>query len=204
MKKVLLFDYDGTILDSLDVVWRGFVYAAKKEGIKEVSKVEFSLFYLNNVYDSFLKAGVKKERLTIFVDEMGEIYKKEEKTMKLFPNMKKIIKELAEKSDIYVISSNMTSSIEGSIKTHKLEGIKEVLGGDKGLSKVDKINKIKEKYPESEIYYIGDTKGDMIEAEKAGIRSVAVTWGYHKKELLETAEPDYVLEKTVALLDVFG
>ena len=50
-----------------------------------------------------------------------------------------------------------------------------------------------------EIYYVGDTKGDMIEGKQAGAVTVAVTWGWHTAENLAQASPDHLVNTLSAL-----
>ncbi|MGZ3648342.1 MAG: HAD family hydrolase [Syntrophales bacterium] len=49
---------------------------------------------------------------------------------------------------------------------------------------------------------MGDTTGDIKEARLAGVRTVAVTWGWHSKEKLETVRPDYLIETVKDLLQI--
>jgi phosphoglycolate phosphatase len=51
-------------------------------------------------------------------------------------------------------------------------------------------------------FYVGDTVGDIKEARLAGVKTVAVTWGWHNKERLEMASPDYVIETPDDLLKI--
>jgi phosphoglycolate phosphatase-like HAD superfamily hydrolase len=48
--------------------------------------------------------------------------------------------------------------------------------------------------------FITDTVGDIIEAEKCAIRSVAVTWGYHDTTNLTKAKPAAIVNDTTELL----
>lgn len=42
--------------------------------------------------------------------------------------------------------------------------------------------------------------GDVREAREAGVRTVAVTWGWHPRERLERACPDVLIDKPEDLL----
>ena len=55
--------------------------------------------------------------------------------------------------------------------------------------------------------YIGDSPSDIVAAHNAGLRGIAVLWGYHKKEDFpaEGAEkPDLFIEKPADLLALIG
>ena len=50
------------------------------------------------------------------------------------------------------------------------------------------------------MYYVCDTVGDIREARDAGIRTVAVTWGWHSRERLAAAHPDRLIDVPEKLL----
>ena len=62
------------------------------------------------------------------------------------------------------------------------------------LSPEEKIEKIKDKYPNKNYYYICDTQGDIIEGNQAKIKTIAVTWGWHSKKKLRKVKPDYFVD----------
>ena len=47
-------------------------------------------------------------------------------------------------------------------------------------------------YGPEQTIFISDTAGDILEAKKAGVPTVAVTWGYHPIETLEKVKPDHI------------
>jgi phosphoglycolate phosphatase len=54
----------------------------------------------------------------------------------------------------------------------------------------------------SHVIYIGDETRDIIAAQKAGIRSVAVTWGYNSHKALKAHHPDHLIHSPQALLQL--
>jgi len=53
-----------------------------------------------------------------------------------------------------------------------------------------------------DIYYIGDTTGDIKEGKEAGVKTVGVTWGWHSKALLAASRPDYLFDTPEDLLQL--
>jgi phosphoglycolate phosphatase len=70
------------------------------------------------------------------------------------------------------------------------------------LSKKEKILYAIKKYQVApqDIYYIGDTTGDIKEGKEAGVKTVGVTWGWHSKEKMASAKPDYLFDTPQELL----
>ena len=202
MKKVLLFDYDGVVVDSLPIICSTYNGLFKKYGINlNYSEEEFSEFYISNFHESLAKA-VPADILPTILDEKGETFVKRNKDFKIFPGMIKILNKLTENNVVIIITSNTTKFVQENMKLNNLPEL-EVIGGDIELSKVKKIKVKKEKYPDAEIYYIGDTQGDVKEAKEAKVKSVAVTWGFHHRELLEKENPDYLLDRPEELSKLY-
>ncbi|MBI3334161.1 HAD family hydrolase [Candidatus Pacearchaeota archaeon] len=201
---ILLFDYDGTLVDSTELVHTAFNAAVAHYGFSHVlSKKEFMTLYDKNVYESIVELGLPRARLKNFFNEWRKPFLKQYRDVPLFPGMKEVIAKLAQKARLIIITSNSTSVIRTSLARLGIEEIQEVLGGEDQKSKVEKIISLKERYPHVAFYYIGDTKGDIIEGRRAGIKTVAVTWGVHNKKHLEEAHPDYLVNEPADLLTLF-
>lgn len=202
-KKVLLFDYDGTIVDSLDVAFRAYNTIAEKYGLKRFKKKEdFVRLYDNNFYQSLIEIGLDSDNLQVYNHDLRDTFIFCGYGPKLFPGIKRVVNKLFENCEIIIVTSNITATIEKSVKEAGIK-VNDIIGGDKEISKVKKILEIKKRFPSSEIYYIGDTKGDISEGQNAGVKTVGVTWGYHSRKDLEKVEPDFIVDRADELLKIF-
>jgi len=203
MKKVILFDYDGTILDSMGLVYSSYNGIAGKYGMKKIESLkEFIKLYDKNIYESFFELGLDKKRVGEFIKDFRKPLIEADSDLKVFDGMRKIVEKVSKKYKVIIITSNMTEVVEHSLKNHKIKMVREVVGGDKEISKIKKIKKILERFPGCEIYYVGDTKGDMIEAKKMGVKAIAVSWGHHSRKKLEEAGADFIVDKPEELLEI--
>jgi len=200
---ILLFDYDGTILDVLDVAWKAFNEAASKFHVPLLSSSkEFTGLYYNNFYDSLKNYGVPADKRIEFTNYMRQVFERSDSKFNVFPGLFDVLNKLSEESELYIISSNFTDIIKNSLKRRNVNCFKQIIGGDKETSKVIKIMTLKEQYPNAKFFYIGDTVADINEAKKAEVKTVAVTWGYHSREQLEQAKPDMIIESPEELLKI--
>ncbi len=205
MSKVVLFDYDGTILNSMDVVYKEYNKIADKYGMKKVASFkDFMLLYDTNIYDSFFKLGLDKNRVKEFISDFRRPLIEADDELDLFDKMNDVVERISKKNKIIVITSNVTEVVQHSINNHGVKGVSEVIGGDKEISKVKKIKSIIEKYHGRQIYYVGDTKGDIVEAKKVGVIAIAVTWGHHSKKKLSEAGADFIVYKPEELLKILN
>lgn len=53
-----------------------------------------------------------------------------------------------------------------------------------------------------EVLYVGDSLVDIATARNAGVDVVAVTWGFQKKDELQAARPDYLVDSTNEILRI--
>lgn len=200
--KLLLFDFDGVLVDSIDVYEKTVTDCLKQIGQPLTrGREEFLELFEGNFYESLKQQGVNMDK---FVAASVDILSKVNYTeMKPFDAIRPVLRELTKNNPMIVISSNDTPTIAEALRLYDFEGIfQEILGSDFMLSKKDKILYVAKKYNAtlSDIYYIGDTTGDMKEGRQAGITTVGVTWGWHSKELMATSQPDYLFDKPEDLL----
>ena len=115
-----------------------------------------------------------------------------------------MLENLSKNNIVIIITSNLTNVVKESLKLKNINYFEEVIGADKETSKVKKIESIKLRYKDNDYFYIGDTKGDIIEGRKAGVKTIAVTWGWHSEEKLKEENPDFIVhtpEELVNLLE---
>lgn len=201
MKKIIIFDYDGVIVDSLDVYEKAVILAFKKNGFNQInSRESFLALFDGNFFESAVKIGIPAEKMPAIIKELEPNLLSLQKDLKLFDGIREILSKLAKKHKIYIATSNLTNVVKTYLEFQNITDFEEIIGADKETSKVKKIENIKAKYPDSEIFYVGDTKGDMIEGKQAGAKTIAVAWGWHDVERLKEGEPDCIAERPSDLL----
>lgn len=201
MEKIIIFDYDGVIVDSLDVYEKAVILAFNKNGFNQInSRESFLALFDGNFFESAVKIGIPAEKMPAIIKELEPNLLSLRKDLKLFDGMREVLSELAKKHKIYIATSNLTNVVKAYLESQNIAGFEDIIGADKEKSKVKKIENIKEKHPDSEIFYVGDTKGDMIEGNLAGAKTIAVAWGWHDISRLKEGKPDYMVEKPSDLL----
>ena len=202
--KLFLFDFDGVLVDSLDVYEKTVTDCLRKINQPLTrGREEFLELFEGNFYESLVKRGVDLDK---FMESSVNIlagvdYSK----MKPFGAMRPVLDELKKNHPLIVISSNDSPTIQEALRLYNFNGIfQEILGSDFMFSKKEKILYAAKKYQTTlqDIYYIGDTTGDIKEGKQARIKTVGVTWGWHSRKKMAAAKPDYLFDTPQELLQL--
>jgi len=200
--KLLLFDFDGVLVDSLDVYEKTVTDCLQQIGQPLTrGRAEFLELFEGNFYESLAQKGVNMDKF--FAASVDILSKVNYAEMTPFDAIRPVLRELKKNHPMIVISSNDTPTIVEALRLYDFNGIfSEVLGSDFMLSKKDKILHVISQYNVTlqDIYYIGDTTGDIKEGKQAGVKTVGVTWGWHSKEKMAAARPDYLFDQPEDLL----
>ena len=195
MKNVLIFDYDGVLVDSFDIFMNNFIKACNKQGFESIAtEKDFLKLFENNMYESMFARGMTKAQILKIVYFMRDALTENQDKIKVFEGISETLEKLSKENRLVIVTSNETNVVNNFLKSRNLSFFDDIYGSDKAPSKIEKINKIKDKYPNENYFYIGDTKGDIIEGKKACVKTVAVSWGWHKKEQLEELDPDFIID----------
>lgn len=200
--KLFLFDFDGVLVDSLDVYEKTVTDCLQKINQPLTrGREEFLELFDNNFYESLEKKGIN---LDVFMGAAEDIIARiDYSKMKPFTDILPVLDELKKNNILIVISSNDSPTIQEALRLYNFNGIfQEILGSDFKFSKKEKILHAIKKYSVApdDIYYIGDTTGDIKEGKQAGVKTVGVTWGWHSKEKMAAAKPDYLFDIPQELL----
>ena len=90
-----------------------------------------------------------------------------------------------------MLSSNAEDTIQAVLDRYGLKDMNvmkssKLFGKAVPLKRLIRVNKLQA----GNVWMVGDEIRDVAAAHKAGIHSLAVTWGFHPKEMLATAKPD--------------
>jgi phosphoglycolate phosphatase len=201
---LFLFDFDGVLVDSLDLYAEAVKQCLERIGTPIVkNREDYLVLFDGNFYESMAARGVD---LAEFAQAAREILPRiDYDAMKPFAGLIPVLEDLQKNHSLAVISSNGYRTIRTMLARFGFDPyFPEVFGSDFRFSKKEKIDHALDKYeiPREKAFYIGDTVGDIVEARAAGVRSVAVTWGWHDRERLVAVRPDFVVDTPEGLLSI--
>jgi len=206
MKKLLIFDYDGVIVDSLDIMWECFDKVNKKHNFFPFkNKNEMTRLWDENEFLSVSKFKIPGVELSKFYKEWVDLLLANNEKVKPFPSLKSILEKLSKDNHLTIISSNDDEVISDFLKRNDLfEYFDLILGTKRGKRKRKKLKLALKKFkiPEDRTYFITDTTGDLKEVKDFEIKTAVVTWGYHGGSKLQKENPDFLIETPKELLNL--
>ena len=205
----VLFDLDGTLTDPYLGITNSVKYSLNKFDIIEEDDSKLKLFIGPPLEKSFMEYyGFNKNDSRKAVEYYREYFS--EKGIyenKLYDGIKIVLEELNKRNKNCVIATSKPETFANKIIRYF--GIqnyfKEIVGSnlDGTLSeKEDIIKYIIEKYKlqRNETVMVGDRKYDIIGANKNGIDSIGVLYGYGTEEEPEKENPRYICNNVMEIL----
>ena len=212
MKKLVIFDLDGTLLDTIADLAESANYALKQLGYP-THPVEVIRTYVGNGINKLLERSLPADEQT------------EENVMRMrthfipyydahnadlsapYPGIVSLLEELQAKGLMIAVASNKYQEATVKLVKHYFPTIRfvEVLGQREGINvKPDPtiVFDILKKADVSaeETLYVGDSGVDMQTALNAGVDAVGVTWGFRSRAELESFCPKGLIDKAEELL----
>lgn len=212
MTDTVIFDLDGTLLNTLDDLADSTNYALSRFGLpmRQVSEVRN---FVGNGVEVLIERAVEgrldkekeQECLSVFKQHYSE--NMNNKT-RVYDGVLDLIKQLLKRGYRIAIVSNKFDAAVKELNVTYFEGLFPVaIGASDKIAKKPAPDSVYEALSQLEsvgerAIYIGDSDVDVMTAHNAGLECVGVTWGFRDKELLLSVGAEYIIEQPVELLSV--
>lgn len=201
----IIFDFDGTIADSFEMAVQiiGELTGLHKNSLppEEIERLRGL-----SLHGAIEELHIKPWKVPFLLMRGRRRMGKQISKISAQPGMPEAIRKLyAEGHQLFLVSSNSENNIRSFLKQHHMsrEFIK-IYGGAGLLGKVRQLRKIRRhnRLAGDDCWYIGDEVRDIVSAHEAGIRVVAVTWGFNTAKLLESHNPTAMASTPKELLNI--
>lgn len=204
--QTLVFDFDGTIADTLGETRLIFNQIAPDYGIRQVAEHEMDGLRHLSLKQLLEHLKIPKRRVPSLISRGTSMMRANITQLQLIPGMPEVLVELRRHVRSFgILTSNATSNVDLFLKAHGLReqfdfisSTSKLTGKAKHLRAIQKTFSLRP----ADLLYIGDELRDVKASQKASVPIAAVTWGFNSRESLAAASPDYLFDQPAEFLSL--
>lgn len=201
---VVVFDFDGTIADSLMASLAVMYEVTHRTPLpkEDISRLRGMSAYriMHELHVPMWRALflLRKARsnFSLYIDEVA-----------LVTGMDEIIHSLSNQHKLFILSSNNEANVRLFLKKVGLETcFAQIYGGARPWNKGRALRRLAraEGFDVRQAWYVGDGVWDVRAAHAVGMRVVAVGWGFSNIHVLKSSQPDKLVITPEELLRCFA
>jgi phosphoglycolate phosphatase len=207
MKKAILFDLDGTILDTIKDIHQAVNVGLKTYGYNNVTvdQVKRSVGSGAMQMIALCAPSAHQEMVKKIHDAYQTAYDKNHKDLTMiYEGILPLLNQLKKKYQLAVVSNKYDYLVKSLIQHYFPNIFDAALGMTKNLpikpepDMVLKVCKDLNVTPH-EVIYIGDSEPDIIVSKRIGMDHIAVSYGYRDNELLKALQPMHLVKDVESL-----
>lgn len=207
VKKVIIFDFDGTLADTLPCVLSIINRLSHRFGYKKVGWDNMDILRNKRAEEILKYLGISLTKLYFIVRKVKAELNKEIEFLKPTVPIRKVLLRLKKNGyKLGILTSNSKDNVSKFLKRNSLDFFdfiyseSSIFGKSKVIAGLLKNQNLK---PE-QVVYIGDETRDIDAAKRSNINIIAVSWGYNSKQILEEQKPDFLTNKPQELIKILG
>ncbi|MBW4627204.1 MAG: HAD-IA family hydrolase [Brasilonema octagenarum HA4186-MV1] len=207
-QKVIIFDFDGTIADTVDALVSIANRLAGEFGYIPITQDELSLLRNLSSREIIKYSGISILKIPFLVKKVKTELKTKIKELEPISGIKEALVALNNEGyRLGIITSNSLENVTAFIKVNDLDNLFEFISsGVTIFGKTTIINNVlkQKQIKPQEVIYVGDETRDIEASKKANIKVIAVTWGFNSEEVLAKQNPDFIIHHPSQLLEVIN
>ena len=192
--KLLIFDLDGTILDTLEDLFLSTNYALRKSGFPERSKEEWRVFVGNGIR-KLIERAVPEHTPEMLINQVHrdftEYYAQHcADNTRPYSGIPEVIRKLRRMGLKTAVVSNKADYAVQTLCADYFPELFDAVAGEKdGIRRKpapDAVFAVLDalQIPAEQALYIGDSDVDIATAENSGMPCISVEWGFRDREFL--------------------
>lgn len=201
--KHLVFDFDGTLVNSKSVLIDLYNQMALKQGYALMTPENLNHLRNLSIPQRCKYLNVPLYKIPFIAGKLIKQYREKIAEIEFQPGIADLFEDLKDKGISYsIISTNAQKTIEAFFSLKGLSGAQEILCSQSIFGKDTLIRQFLKKtgLSASQILYVGDELRDIEACKKCGVPIAWVSWGYDSAEAVKKALPDYIINSPDELL----
>ena len=204
MSPVILFDFDGTIADSMDAAVVAADRLSTEFGATPITVEKIERWRQMPLLDVLSEVDISLWQLPQLLRRVRQELRQEMARVVPISGMPEALRDLQQSGfRLGILTSNAKDNVETFLVRHHLAGYFEIPCTEVsvfGKRRMLKRYLHRQHLSPAEVTYVGDEARDVQAARANGIRAIAVTWGFHFRQMLLDVEPDGLADRPSELL----
>lgn len=208
----IIFDLDGTILDTLEDLKDSVNYALSENGLAERTLEEIRSFVGNGIRN-LIERSVPEGNAAEVTDKVFDMFKGYYKNhckikTKPYEGISEMLKELSECGyKMTIVSNKADNAVQELLKEFFYPAIETAYGERAGIPRKPEPEIVRLAMKEigadpARTVYIGDSEVDFKTAEKANLGLIMVSWGFRDRQLLASLGAEHIADTTEELVEI--
>ena len=202
--KVIIFDFDGVLADSLDMMLSYPAQASRELGYpSQPSPADLEVLDTMSIDSLGRQLNLPEEIIPAYKQRVIDLLSSSHELPPIFDGMVEVIVSLASMYSLGIVTGNSSGMVRSSLDRYNLlQHFELILTEDNLGTRVEKLRTIVKQLGESnsEAFLVGDAVSDIYAAREVMLKSIAVTWGHQTRERLLRAQPDFLVDSPEELL----
>jgi len=193
----LIFDFDGTIADTLSAIIRLVNEHAKEFNIRPLAETDVDELRGMSNLDIIKKYKVPLVKVPYLVLRAQKELNQRIGEMRLFPGVKELVLDLKRLGfRLGILTSNSRENVQKFLRAQDLDVFDFIHAEQNFFGKNWALLHLLKKFnlKKEEVIYVGDEVRDIEACQKVNIAVIAVSWGFHRRKLLQDKLPTYLVD----------
>jgi phosphoglycolate phosphatase len=203
--KTILFDFDGTLVDTFAAALEVANRLAPEFGYRPVRADDVETLRGSSYSKIVEHVGVGWHKVPAIAARVRSELAKDLENLQPIAGLPAVLTALRGRGlELGILTSNARQNVERFLTAHGIEDFSFVNTSSSLWGKRHRLRSILKRLKRAvdEVAYVGDEVRDIEATQALGMRMVAVTWGYSNKNLLASHAPTHLIEHPRELLDV--
>lgn len=185
----VLFDFDGTLADSLPLQLEAYQVMAQRHGWPTGSPQLIQQLRDSSLKEVIQTLGIPLWRVPFLLREGRAVLKNRWSEVEVFPGMKTSLEDLSQAGwNLGVVTANTSEIVKDILSRERCLHLFQIIESEPHLwKKASRLQNLikKQGWNPKNVWYVGDEVRDLEAAHQVGIRPLGVGWGMNAPERLE-------------------
>ncbi len=206
--KVIVLDFDGTMVESLKPIVHEMNHWIKKVGQEPITEQSLGRWLPQTDEKRFGWGWIYRRVTEIGLQLVEYRQSKQLQHIRVVPTLMNVLTVLRRQGyRLGIVTTNSEANVRDYLVLHGWDWLFSFVYTDGGLfgkgRMIERMLEDQEIKPK-QLVYVGDEPRDVLAAKEAGVKAIAVTWGFQTEAAFNQIKPDAIARKPAQLLHVVG